>query len=124
MAAATRPAEPTEAQMTRAILLAARITHWRVAHFRPGMNRHGRWSTAVQGDGAGFVDLVMVHPKARLVWWVELKSKRGRLDPEQVRWRDDLQAAGQDWRLVVGRVGLSDFIDDMALVPRMAGGKP
>lgn len=117
---AAPPAEPTEAQMMRAILHAGRILHWRVAHFRPGQTRHG-WRTAVQGDGGGFPDIVMVHAPAGLVWWVELKMKGGRLDVEQRRWRDDLRAAGQDWRLIVGRAGLTELLDDMAHLPRAVG---
>lgn len=117
MTTATRAAEPTEAEMTTAIMDAARVLHWRVAHFRPALTKHG-WRTAVQGDGAGFVDLVMVYPRARLVWWVELKAKGGRLSPEQVRWRDDLEAAGQAWRLVVGRRELTELIDDMTTTTR------
>ena len=110
--AAGRP-EPTEHQMVAAILEAAHVTGWRVAHFRPALTRHG-WRTAVQGDGAGFPDLVMVHARARLVWWVELKSRRGRLEPAQEAWRDDLEAAGERWLVVRGRAGLSTFVDEMA----------
>lgn len=118
-AAGTRAPEPTEAEMTTAILDAARVLHWRVAHFRPALTKHG-WRTAVSGDGQGFVDLVMVHPRAG-VWWVELKAKGGRLTPEQARWRDDLEAAGQLWRLVVGRRELTELIDDMTTMPREVG---
>lgn len=118
-AAGTRVVEPTEAEMTTAIMEAARVLHWRVAHFRPALTKHG-WRTAVQGDGAGFPDLVMIHARAGLVWWVELKAKGGRLSPEQARWRDDLEAAGQAWRLVVGRRELTELIDDMTVIPRVA----
>jgi len=115
--AVTTTTEPTEAQMMRAVIHAARILHWRIAHFRPARTTHG-WRTAVQGDGNGFPDAVMVHPAAGLVWWVEFKMRGGRLDPEQRRWRDDLGAAGQTWRLVVGRAGLTELLDDMVQVPR------
>jgi len=109
---AARTNEPTEAQMTRAILQAARIFHWRVAHFRPALTKHG-WRTAVQGDGAGFPDLIMVHPAAG-VWWVELKARHGHLDAEQQAWGDALGAAGQRWLVVRGRAGLTRLLDEMA----------
>jgi len=47
----------------------------------------------------GFPDLVVVGPHG--VLWRELKSSRGRLTPEQVRWLDRLTEAGADadvWR--------------------------
>lgn len=110
-------AEPTEAEMTRAILQAAKFLHWRVAHFRPALTKHG-WRTAVQGDGAGFPDLVMVHERAGLVWWVELKMKGGRLSPEQQAWQAALEGAGQAFYLIRGHAGLALFLDDMAVLPR------
>lgn len=64
-----------------------------VAHFRPARTAKG-WRTPVQGDGKGFVDLVLVRGQ---VVWRELKSDSGQLDPHQRRWRDVLLAAGQDW---------------------------
>jgi VRR-NUC domain len=103
--------EPTEAQMVRAILHAARILHWRVAHFRAARTAHG-WRTAVQGDGAGFPDLVMVHPQVG-VWWVELKTRYGHLDREQQAWGDALGAAGQRWIVCRGRAGLTRLLEEM-----------
>ena len=47
----------------------------------------------------GFPDLVVVGPHG--VLWRELKSSRGRLSPDQVRWLDRLSQAGADadvWR--------------------------
>jgi hypothetical protein len=113
----TTVAEPTEAEMTTAIIDAARFLHWRVAHFRPALTRRG-WRTAVQGDGAGFPDLVMVHGPAGAVWWVELKTNRGRLSQDQELWAEALIRAGAYWRVVKGRAGLSAFLDDMATTSR------
>jgi hypothetical protein len=68
-----------------------------VHHTRPATNRRGRWSTPLQGV-PGFPDLIVA--RAGRVLYLELKSARGRLSADQERWRDTLQAAGQDWRLV------------------------
>ena len=73
---------------------------WRMAHFRPAQTRKG-WRTPVEFDGAGFPDLVLVHPQRRLVLFRELKSGRGVVDDKQERWILDLRAAGADadvWR--------------------------
>lgn len=43
----------------------------RVAHFRPARTEHG-WRTPVEGDGAGFSELVIVGTE---VLWRELKSR-------------------------------------------------
>lgn len=48
----------------------------------------------------GFPDLVLV--KGSRTWFVELKrSKKVKLDRDQVIWRDALMAAGQTWFLWV-----------------------
>ena len=54
------------------------------AHFRPAMSKRGRWITAVQGDGAGFPDLVLV--RAPRVIFAELKSAKGKLSGDQEAW--------------------------------------
>jgi hypothetical protein len=110
-------AEPTESEMTTAILEAARILGWRCAHFRPALTRRG-WRTAVQGDGAGFPDLVMVHGPAGRCWFVELKTRTGRLSTEQEAWGEALIRAGAGYRIVKGRAGLTAFLDDMATTAR------
>jgi hypothetical protein len=77
-----------------------------VAHFRPAQTQSGRWHTAVQADGAGYPDLVLVRPTlpqtrstpmrcARVVY-AELKSERGRFSPEQRVWLKTLRACGQE----------------------------
>ena len=57
---------------------------------------HG-WSWHHETDSrrskAGFPDLVCVHPHHGLVF-LELKSERGYLSPEQKEWRDVLVMAG------------------------------
>ena len=63
----------TEKQFQEAVTAFARLTGWRVYHTRDS-----------RGSEAGFPDLVMVRgPRIR---FVELKSGRGHVTPEQDQW--------------------------------------
>lgn len=74
----------TEAEFTDQVLTLAKLTGWRTAHFRPAMTASG-WRTAVQGDGKGFPDLVLVRPPRVIV--AELKrTERDKPTPEQLAW--------------------------------------
>lgn len=78
----------SEAGFLTAVLQYAKLCGWRTAHFRPALTSRG-WRTAVQGDGKGFPDLVLV--RAGRIVFAELKMPRGRLSPEQVAWMDALK---------------------------------
>jgi len=56
------------------------------------MNQRGRWMTAVQGQGAGFPDLVLVRGPRIIV--AELKTRRTKPTIEQVAWLQAFEAAG------------------------------
>ncbi len=87
-----------EAEWQRQVLTLARLYGWRTAHFLPGLNRRGKWRTAVQGDGKGFPDLILVRER---VIWCELKLEGSRLRPEQSAWIGALRNAEQEvylWR--------------------------
>ncbi len=84
----------SEADFTRQVLHAAKLLGWKSAHFRPGMNRRGRWLTAVQGEGAGFPDLVLVHRRKRLKIVAELKVGRNTTSKEQNEWLETFEACG------------------------------
>ena len=73
----------TEAEWAGQIIETARWLDWRVAHFRPALTARG-YRTPVQGDGAGFPDLVCVRGPRLLA--VELKAEKGRLAPAQLDW--------------------------------------
>lgn len=75
---------PTEAQFTRQVIQLAKACGWLTAHFRPALTAKG-WRTAVQGDGAGFPDLVLVHPTHGLLF-VELKVGKNQLSEAQEKW--------------------------------------
>lgn len=88
----------TEAAFIRQVIAFARLHGWLTAHFRPARTARG-WRTAVQGDGKGFVDLVMV--RGHRVVFAELKAAGGRFTPEQLAWLAALEAAGAEvyqWR--------------------------
>lgn len=62
------------------------------------MNARGKWQTAVQADGAGFPDLVLVRER---VIWAELKTDKGKESNDQIDWKDALMNADQEfyvWR--------------------------
>ena len=81
----------TERELTAAVIEAARLLGWKVAHFRPGRTTRG-WRTPVEGDGTGFPDLVLARQGQLL--FAELKAKGGRLRPEQAAWIEVLGRTG------------------------------
>ena len=88
----------SESMLQQHVIALARAQGWLVAHFRPGMTKRGNWITAVQGDGAGFPDLVLVKG---CVLYVELKTELGKLTDVQSTWMARLNHAGADtyvWR--------------------------
>jgi hypothetical protein len=83
---------PTEAEFTRAVIRYAKLHGCRAAHFRPGMDRRGNWKTAVQGDGVGFPDLLLLKNRRLIV--IELKIGRRKPTAEQAAWLDGFRLAG------------------------------
>ena len=96
----------SEKDFLKTIIDYAHLRGWSIAHFRTSMTQSGRWATAVQADGAGFPDLVIVREK---VIYAEVKANKGRLSPDQVEWRERLLGAHQtyycwmpsDWDFIV-----------------------
>lgn len=80
----------SEAAFTKQVIDLARWYKWRVAHFRPAMTKRG-WVTAVQGDGAGFPDLIMLRQDRRIM--AELKAAKGKVSPEQEKWLESASRA-------------------------------
>jgi len=88
----------SERDFTAQVIALAQLNGFRVAHFRPAMTAKG-WRTPVQGDGAGFPDLVLVRG-CRLIF-AELKATKGRVSPDQTEWLARLMGAGAEcyiWR--------------------------
>lgn len=91
----------TEAEFQSQILDVLRLHGWSCAHFRAAQMQSGRWATPVQADGAGFPDILALHPRAGDALAIELKSERGRTSPRQLQWLAWFEAAQIDsvlWR--------------------------
>ena len=59
-------------------------------HLRPARTKNG-WVTPVQGPlGKGWPDLLLMRPKDRRTIYVELKTDKGKLTPEQDGMQDFL----------------------------------
>jgi hypothetical protein len=97
----------SEAEFTRQILQLAALLGWRTLHVRPGRTLSG-WKTCVQGDGAGFPDVLMIHRVSGKLLVAELKANHGQLSAEQSEWLEQFRAAGvaaycwrpKDWPLL------------------------
>lgn len=89
-----RDAKLSEAEFTTQVIAFARLHRWRVAHFRPGRTKDGGWRTAVQGDGAGYPDLVMLRGACLLV--AELKVGKNKPTPAQLEWLEAWRAVGAE----------------------------
>lgn len=81
----------SEAQLQDAVAEMARALGWRVFHARPARTQKG-WRTPVAYDGKGFVDLVMLRGPRGIA--SELKSAKGRVEPEQDEWLGAFALAG------------------------------
>jgi len=85
----------TEAEWLRSVGDALDLTAWAWIHHRPARRAQGKWTTPTQGNSAkGFPDIVAVRPPRCL--WLELKTERGRVSPEQDDWLERLRASGQE----------------------------
>ncbi len=79
----------SEEQFLDLIIETAHTYGWVVAHFRPAMLKDGSWRTAVSADGKGFPDCILVRPPKCL--FVETKSEKGKVSPEQKEWGEILK---------------------------------
>jgi hypothetical protein len=86
----------SENEFTAQVIRYAHLLGWRVAHFRPGRTARG-WRTPVEGDGAGFPDLVLV--KGRRLIVAELKVAGRKPTPAQLAWARSFEDAGVSYHL-------------------------
>lgn len=87
--------DPTEHEFQLVVIEAARTLGWRVAHFRLVKDARRGWITPAAADGVGWPDLEIWGRGQCL--HRELKSRRGRVRPEQQAWGDRINANGGDW---------------------------
>lgn len=88
----------SEAQLLHHFLDLAKALHWKTAHFRPAMTTRG-WRTPVEGDGAGYPDLILLRRNRGLA--VELKREKVVVPEAQQEWLDAFERAGFEacvWR--------------------------
>jgi hypothetical protein len=82
----------TEKEFMKQVIVFARLRGWLVAHFRPARTAKG-WCTAVEADGQGFPDLVLV--RSSEILFVECKrSEKEKPTPEQRKWLLALATSG------------------------------
>ena len=85
----------TEAELQQLGVDLAHTCNWKSMHVRPSRVAGDRWATAT--SIAGWPDLTLLgHGRAL---FVELKSEKGRLRPEQLEVIALLRAAGLDARI-------------------------
>ena len=83
----------SEKAFQRTVIDVARALGWICASFRPGRTARG-WRTAVQGDGVGFPDTLLIHPRRGQIVVAELKVGKNRASLAQDAWLDAFRAAG------------------------------
>lgn len=74
---------PSEAQFQQAVTDFADLRGWLWWH-----------DVDSRRNKAGFLDLVLLHPRTGQLLFVELKSAKGRVSPDQQRWIDALRRGG------------------------------
>lgn len=89
------PPNTNEEEFLFTVIEYAQAQGWRVAHFRPAKTAKG-WRTAVQADGKGFPDLVLVRER---VLFAELKTEEGQMTPAQKDWLSALMTANAGYFL-------------------------
>jgi len=105
-----------EYERQQRITQALRMHGWLHTHFRPLRTEAG-YRTPLSGD-KGFPDIVAVHPERGLLLFIEVKSDKGKLSPEQKTWIAALAAwafkverlvpANEKGRIVVGTCDSDD----------------
>ena len=86
-----------EKDLTKAVIEMAKREGWLVAHFRTAQTARGAFVTPVQGDGAGFPDLVLLRGPRGIA--AELKVGKNKPTAEQWRWLHAFEEPG--WEVYV-----------------------
>lgn len=86
-------ARASELECQATIIATAKLAGWRCHAQRAAFTGDGRVVTPIQGH-RGFPDLVLAHPRRRLLIVAELKRHKNTVEPEQRIWHAALAAAG------------------------------
>ena len=89
----------TESQFQGAVIEMAEMLNWMAYHVYDSRR-----------SVPGFPDIVAVH-RTHGVLWLELKTMKGRVRPEQKRWIDALRAVGE--RAFIVRPDQMEFLESM-----------
>jgi hypothetical protein len=90
---------PTEIEWQAQVTHLAKILGWRVNHTRRSIGKGHRWTTAT--SIIGWPDLTLWHEQQQRILFVELKTDKGVLTPEQIDVLHSLDRTGLDtfvWR--------------------------
>ena len=90
-----------ESEFQSQVIEFAQRSGWCVAHFRPVrvQRKDGSvyYETPVQADGAGFVDLLMIHEVTGRIIAAELKATNGKLSGAQSKWMTLFMNSPAEW---------------------------
>lgn len=84
--AEARPDLLTERDLSSLVVELARLGRWKLRYH----TYTSRGTTYGRPAAPGFPDWVFVHPEKRRLLFVELKSEKGKVKPEQQEWIDAL----------------------------------
>lgn len=76
----------SEEELVDTLLEYGKTGGWLCTHFRPAKTNKG-YRTLLQGN-KGYFDITMMHKDLRRTLFIECKSKKGTLKPEQKQWRE------------------------------------
>jgi hypothetical protein len=110
----------SEKDFQKSVIDLARVLGYKAAHFR-GVRVQRKdgsvyYQTPVQADGAGFPDLVLTHKEKKRTLFIELKSEKGIVSPEQLAWLETL-AANEGVEVYTLRPSEYEYIEEILMLP-------
>jgi len=102
----------SEADFQKKLIELLHCFGYKVCEFRKARIMKGgvdTYRTPFGADGVGFPDLFVLHPDSGVSFYVECKSQKGKLRPEQKEWIDWLRRCGHmvfvwrpdDWDIII-----------------------
>jgi hypothetical protein len=87
--------DPSESAIQRAIVDLLRYQGLLVIRINSGMARAMRTESIVHLAPQGTPDLLVLFPEGKVLW-IEVKTRTGRIRPDQVQMHDRLRSLGHD----------------------------